>query len=95
MPVTFSLAMLLFLTLVVQAQSETERKCLDAIDHVRLYTTYDDNLQDKWAVLIVQPDMDQKCLITFVTALHKKLPDDRLEFFDAQDKELDWGAPLS
>jgi len=33
--------------------------------------------------------MDQKCLVTVVTALHKNRPDDRLEFFNAQDKELD------
>lgn len=85
-----SLFLTVFLPVCALAQYEPDEKCVKAIEHVKLYTAYKDAIfKDAWGIYIVPPDFDQKCLIAWSYAIHKKQPDVRLEFFDVEGKELE------
>src|SRR5437870_3496759 len=78
-----------FIPISAHAQYEPDDKCVKAVEHIKLYTAYRDAIfKDAWGIYTVPPDFDQKCLIAWSYAMHKKQPEVRLEFFDSEGKEL-------
>src|SRR4030095_9312788 len=85
-----SALLILVVGICAQAQSEDREKCAKSIEHTRIYSSYNDSIfKHRWHILIVPPDLDQKCLVVLVTELHRQTPNDKYEFFNAESKELD------